>query len=171
MKVIVGHMGDTKKSDWAAHIPVATKVGGWQTLIKNVTTPYVLVGRDLRSIHNSINFERSVRLLQNSDVKVVSGATKNGTGHWKTDCFQSEIVNYNLYIKPGYEESVCDCMICSVSAGAPFLTRTMIFQEYPLNSYLHGIPCIEMVTIQFIVIFSKRQLFIVQLFGLNYSSE
>ena len=109
---------------------------GWQALINSVKTPYVLVGRDLRSISESANLERSLRLLQDPRIGVVSGATRNLTGHWHTDCLQSNIVNYDLYLKPGYEESSCDCMKCAVSDNAPFMTKTEIFTDLPLNTDL-----------------------------------
>ena len=135
LKVIQGFVnGHTSSfSNKIHHIQVASNASGWQTLIDAAKTPYILVGRDLRGLQNSINFERSLRLLQDPRISVVSGATKNLTGHWHTDCLQSKVVNYYLYIKPGYERSDCDCMICNIVDRAPFMTRKETFREFPLN--------------------------------------
>ena len=108
----------------------------WDYVIEYIKTPFVLIGRDLRSISESTKLERSIRLLQDPKIGVVSGATRNITGHWKTNCLQSHIVNYNLYMKPGYEHSSCDCMECAVSDTSPFVTKIQVLEKIPLNTSL-----------------------------------
>ena len=50
----------------------------------------------------------------NRPTRIVSGATKNTTGHWRTHCAQFKIRAYNFIITPGYVNSICDCMICDI---------------------------------------------------------
>ena len=66
---------------------------------------------------------------------MVSTATKNRTGHWKSHCWQAKIQAYNLVLEPGYQKSKCDCMICSVlwENHGPFIARAET-----LNLYLDG---------------------------------
>ena len=56
---------------------------------------------------------------------MVSGATKNITGHWKSHCYQANIRAYNLILTPGYSSSTCDCMICNMlwDNFGPFMSR------------------------------------------------
>ena len=56
---------------------------------------------------------------------MVSGATKNMTGHWKSHCYQANIRAYNLILTPGYSRSTCDCMICNIlwDNFGPFMSR------------------------------------------------
>ena len=51
------------------------------------------------------------------------GATKNGTGHWNSHCWQAEMSGYNLVLTPGYQQSKCDCQVCSIFWGnfGPFV--------------------------------------------------
>ena len=52
-------------------------------------------------------------------------------GHWKTTCWNLNIKYFELVFREGYEESVCDCMICPVLLdpsdkllnGGPFVAR------------------------------------------------
>ena len=73
-------------------------------------------------------FERALRLLINSkNIAVVSPATKNvQSGHWKSHCWQAEMTQYKLILTPGYFQSQCDCMKCTLlwEDYGPFVTKT-----------------------------------------------
>ena len=105
------------------------KSENWRLLVKNVNTNYVFMGYKLQKLPNNFgNFERMIRMLKNGtntpNIGVVSGATKNATGHWKSHCWQAITRNYNLILTPGYSQSMCDCMVCNIlwDNFGPFMT-------------------------------------------------
>ncbi|KAJ7378949.1 hypothetical protein OS493_019647 [Desmophyllum pertusum] len=67
------------------------KVGkGWNTLIKKVSTPYVLVARDVFHFTWLTQLERQIRVVsQIPNVGVAGGAYRNFSGHWKAGCVQT----------------------------------------------------------------------------------
>jgi hypothetical protein len=105
---------------------------GWKYILSKVTTPYVLFARDIQDLTVLANLERSVRLLQDPGIGFVSGAIRNQSGHWHNSCYQASIENYNLLLVPGYRESFCDCMLCSVVEGL-FMTKQATLDKVPLN--------------------------------------
>ena len=50
-------------------------------------------------------------------------SSRNSTGHWRANCRQADISNFNLLLRPGYARSECDCMRCDVVGNAPFVIR------------------------------------------------
>ena len=70
--------------------------------------------------------------------RIVSGATKNITGHWRTHCAQFKIRAYNLILTPGYVHSTCDCMMCDILIDnfGPFMgfTEDLLRLKSNLNS-------------------------------------
>ncbi len=50
--------------------------------------------------------------------------------------------NFNLYLKPGYGRSECDCMLCDVVGNSAFMIRTDVIREVPLRVE-HGITSAE----------------------------
>ena len=100
---------------------------------ESIKTPFVLLVKDLTSLTIEAKLERSLRLLQDETIGVVSGSTKNSTGHWRTNCRQLELKNYILSLQPGYKKSVCDCMICPVSLGSPLMVRRKVLDKIPLT--------------------------------------
>ena len=101
----------------------------WKELADKVTTPYVFVALNLKAFpDNWGNFERALRLLNSkkSNVAVVSPATKNQSGHWKSHCWQAEVTQYKLILTPGYFQSQCDCMKCTMlwEDYGPFVAKT-----------------------------------------------
>ena len=74
----------------------------------------------------------SVSILDNSDVGVVLPATKNETGHWKTNCWQAELSQYKMILTPGYYQSQCDCIKCSMlwNNFGPFMSKTNDLKTY-----------------------------------------
>ncbi len=123
--------------------PASSSSAAWSALVESVRTPYVLVGRDLRSLWHWARLERSVRLLSSSSsaattVAAVAGSTRNLTGHWRAPCLQAAVSNYRLELRPGYRRSRCDCMACPVvDFGTPFMTRTELLKREPLSSSSH----------------------------------
>ena len=101
----------------------------WKKLADKVTTPFVFVALNLKAFpDNWGNFERALRLLINSkNIAVLSPATKNvQSGHWKSHCWQAEMAQYKLILTPGYFQSQCDCMKCTLlwEDYGPFVTKT-----------------------------------------------
>ena len=140
INVIQGTLSDTSTLSYQTLriVKAVNASAGWWDMIKLVKTPYVLLGRSLSYLSNASKLERSIRLLQDPMIHLVSGATQNVSGHWKANCLQSNIINYNLYLKPGYEHSSCDCMICHVSDNAPIMIKTKMFHylNFRLNTSL-----------------------------------
>jgi len=114
-------------------VNAASSVQAWSEGIKAAQTPYLLIGLDLRSLNNYTNLERSIRLLQDPSIGVISGATRNASGHWRSPCLQAEIANYHLKLRPGYEESPCDCMKCDIAPGGPLLLKSQLLKEVPFQ--------------------------------------
>lgn len=114
----------------------------WKALVGRVQTPFVLLGLDLFALNPWSELERSVRLLQDPLIGVVGGSVRNLTGYWTTPCFQADIQNYLLQIRPGYESSFCDCMKCDILNGAPFIVKKEVFQSVPFNTDLPNTPAL-----------------------------
>ena len=101
----------------------------WIQLLKLVKTKYVLIGYKMHKLQNYFgNFERMLRLIDASNTtnRVVTGATKNASGHWRSHCWQTKVKSYNLILTPGYRTSQCDCMSCNLfwDNFGPFLAFT-----------------------------------------------
>ena len=60
--------------------------------------------------------------------------SRNSTGHWRANCYQADVYNFNLLLKPGYAKSECDCMRCDVIGNAPFVIRASALRDVPLTS-------------------------------------
>ena len=77
----------------------------WIQLLKLVKTKYTLIGYKMQKLTNYFgNFERMLSLIDatNTTTRVVTGATKNSTGHWRSHCWQAKVKGYNLILTPGY---------------------------------------------------------------------
>ncbi|KAJ7379239.1 hypothetical protein OS493_017748 [Desmophyllum pertusum] len=97
---------------------------GWNTLISKVSTPYVLIARDVFHFTWLTQLERQIRVVsQIPNVGVVGGAYRNYSGHWKVGCAQTTIKNYVLEYQEGYYHSKNECMFCDYLQG-PFVTKT-----------------------------------------------
>lgn len=110
----------------------------WNVLIQEVTTPYVLIARDLSHFNAYSRLERQIYMISVSDfIGVAGGAFRNLTGHWKVGCYQTDIKNYFLRIVEGYKYSAYGCMFCDHLEG-PFVARTSIMKEIKFNQELPG---------------------------------
>ena len=79
---------------------------GWNMLIKNVTTPYILVARDVFHFTWLTQLERQIRVVsQIPNVGVAGGSYRNFSGHWKAGCVQTTMKNYVLEYQEGYYHS------------------------------------------------------------------
>ena len=77
----------------------------WIQLLKLVKTKYTLIGYKMQKLPNYFgSFERILSLIDatNTSTRVVTGATKNATGHWRSHCWQAKLRGYNLILTPGY---------------------------------------------------------------------
>ncbi|XP_078344664.1 uncharacterized protein LOC144630209 isoform X2 [Oculina patagonica] len=106
-----------------------TKVSkGWNMLISKVSTPYVLVARDVFHFTWLTQLERQIRVIsQIPNVGVVGGAYRNLSGHWKAGCVQTKLKNYVLEYQEGYYHSKNECMFCDYLQG-PFVTKTKMLK-------------------------------------------
>jgi hypothetical protein len=108
----------------------------WNMLAEEVTTPYVLVARDLSHFNAYARLERQIYMLSASDaIAVAGGAYRNLTGHWRVGCYQTSIRNYFLRIAEGYEHSAHGCMFCDHLEG-PFVARTSLMKGERLSEDL-----------------------------------
>ena len=64
----------------------------WNTLASKVSTPYVLVARDVFHFTWLTQLERQIRVIsQIPNVGAVGGAYRNILGHWKAGCVQTTL--------------------------------------------------------------------------------
>ena len=76
---------------------------GWNKLIRKVSTPYVLVARDVLHFTWLTQLERQIRVgSQIPNVGVSGGSYRNFSGHWKASCVQTTLKNYVLEYQEGY---------------------------------------------------------------------
>ena len=101
---------------------------GWNTLISKVSTPYVLVARDVFHFTWLTQIERQIRVVSRiPNVGVAGGAYRNFSGHWKAGCVQTKLRNYVLEYQEGYYHSRNECMYCDYLQG-PFVTKTNLLK-------------------------------------------
>lgn len=108
----------------------------WNLLIEEVTTPYVLIARDLSHFNAYSRLERQIYMISASGaIGVAGGAYRNLTGHWKVGCYQTDVKNYFLRIAEGYKHSANGCMFCDHLEG-PFVARASVMKDVKLNPEL-----------------------------------
>ncbi|XP_078359839.1 uncharacterized protein LOC144644262 isoform X1 [Oculina patagonica] len=101
---------------------------GWNMLISKVSTPYVLVARDVFHFTWLTQIERQIRVIsQIPNVEVAGGAYRDLSGHWKAGCVQTKLKNYVLEYQEGYYHSRNECMYCDYLQG-PFVTKTNLLK-------------------------------------------
>ncbi len=101
---------------------------GWNMLIRRVSTPYVLVARDVFHFTWLTQIERQIRVISRiPNVGVVGGAYRDIFGHWKAGCVQTKLKNYVLEYQEGYYHSKNECMYCDYLQG-PFVTKTNLLK-------------------------------------------
>ena len=106
-----------------------TKLGKrWNMLIRKVSTPYVLIARDVFHFTWLTQLERQIRVVsQIPNVVAVGGSYRNYSGHWKVGCVQTAMKNYVLEYQEGYYHSKNECMFCGYLQG-PFVTKTKLLK-------------------------------------------
>ena len=106
-----------------------TKLGkSWNTLTRKVSTPYVLVARDVFHFTWLTQLERQIRVVsQIPNVGVAGGSYRNFSGHWKAGCVQTTMKNYVLEYQEGYYHSRNECMFCDYLQG-PFVAKTKLLK-------------------------------------------
>lgn len=110
----------------------------WNTVIKSVSTPYVLIGRDLDFVSWFARFERQLSILTSEPaVKIVGGSFRNRTGHWQIGCLQTSIEHYRLRYEEGYHASKNECIYCDHLSG-PFIARTSLFNMVKFDDHLRS---------------------------------
>ena len=101
---------------------------GWNMLIRKVSTPYVLVARDVFHFTWLTQLERQIRVVsQIPNVGVAGGSYRNFSGHWKAGCVQTTMKNYVLEYQEGYYHSRNECMFCDYLQG-PFVAKTKLLK-------------------------------------------
>ena len=104
----------------------------WNSLIKDVKTPYILIGRNLNHITSDARLERLVLAIEELDVDIATGASRNQLGHWKQSCYQTALKNYSLVYVEGYDVSMNECLFCD-HTDSPFLIRSKTAKNMPFN--------------------------------------
>ena len=100
----------------------------WNKLVTKVSTPYVLVARDVFHFTWLTQLERQIRVVsQIPNVEVAGGSYRNFSGHWKAGCVQTTLKNYVLEYQEGYYHSKNECMFCDYLQG-PFVTKTKLLK-------------------------------------------
>ena len=64
----------------------------------------------------------------------ITSPSRNASGHWRANCYQADVYNFNLLLKPGYAASECDCMRCDVVGNAPFVIRASALADVSLSA-------------------------------------
>ena len=101
---------------------------GWNMLMWKVSTPYVLVARDVFHFTWLTQLERQIRVVsQIPNVGVAGGSYRNFSGHWKAGCVQTTLKNYVLEYQEGYYHSKNECMFCDYLQG-PFVAKTKLLK-------------------------------------------
>ena len=101
---------------------------GWNMLIRKVSTPYVLVARDVFHFTWLTQLERQIRVVsQIANVGVAGGSYRNFSGHWKAGCVQTTMKNYVLKYQEGYYYSKNECMFCDYLQGS-FVAKTKLLK-------------------------------------------
>jgi len=101
---------------------------GWNMLIRKVSTPYVLVARDVFHFTWLTQLERQIRVVSRiPNVGVAGGSYRNFSGHWKAGCVQTTMKNYVLQYQEGYYHSRNECMFCDYLQG-PFVAKTKLLK-------------------------------------------
>lgn len=108
----------------------------WSRLLRNVTTKYVLVGRDIISYSPFSDLQRLLRVFHLAHyVGFIGGATRSEHGYWKAACYQSHLKMFSLTVREGYSSSTSDCMYCD-AVGGPFLALSASFKDTPIDTKL-----------------------------------
>jgi hypothetical protein len=107
----------------------------WNSLVAEVNTSYVLIGRNLNWYTADGNLERLVRELERLEVGVASGAYRTPDGHWRMGCQQSALANYRLVYEIGYFESRHECVYCDYVEGA-FVSSAKLLRQFPFSKTL-----------------------------------
>ena len=102
------------------------------SLVKEVKTPYIFIGRDLTHLTNDSRLERLIRVIEELDVDVSAGASRDSVGRWKQNCYQTAIKNYSLIYIEGYDESLEECIVCD-HTNSPFIIKTKTAKQMPFN--------------------------------------
>lgn len=96
----------------------------WTKMLKEVTTPYVLVAPDVTHFTDDIDLERLVRVLSNNqDAIIAGGSHRNLQGEWDIGCQQVTFRNWTAFFRGGYYRSFSECVVCDVLSG-PFMAKT-----------------------------------------------
>ncbi|XP_042217260.1 uncharacterized protein LOC121862915 [Homarus americanus] len=106
--------------------------------IKQITTPYVLVGMSLAHFDNQSSLERLVRVLDDLEhVEVAAGAARDLQSHWIHGCLQQRLADYQALYTTGYYYSKYECMYCD-DLLTPFITSTKFINSLPFADTLSG---------------------------------
>lgn len=100
----------------------------WNTLIKQVKTPYILLAPDITELTNDSRIDRLVRETGLLHAHFVGGSVRTVAGHWFPNCLQSNLSNFRLSFKTGYVKSKHECMYCDY-LNSPFLARTVTLRR------------------------------------------
>ncbi|KAK3597103.1 hypothetical protein CHS0354_021210 [Potamilus streckersoni] len=100
----------------------------WNRLLKEVTTEYVLIARNVDMFTNDSRLDRLIREIESLDVAVAAGSYREPTGHWRIGCLQLNYRNYSISFFDGYDESIHECQFCDYVTG-PFVMKTSLANE------------------------------------------
>lgn len=107
----------------------------WNDLLARVTTPVVLVGRNIIYIDKDMELEKALNELNLLGVSAVGGAIRNKNGHWYMGCMQYALRNYSLVYTGGYYHSKHSCVFCKHIDG-PFIIDTDTARKVKFDAHL-----------------------------------
>lgn len=108
----------------------------WNSLVAEVQTKYVFVGRGLFHFNSFVDLERQIEVMGiDSRVSVVGGAIRNMSEHWHVGCLQFSMYNYVLEYQEGYHASRNDCMFCDYLLS-PFTAKTEVLKKIQFDASL-----------------------------------
>ena len=107
--------------------------GTMRKLIKQVQTPYILVGRNLLRWDEQSDLLRLLRVLSKyPSIGAAGGAVRNSTGYWFQSSLLSTMRAYGYKLEDAYEHSLEECMVAHYTSSS-FLIRTAILQKAQLK--------------------------------------
>ena len=92
-------------------------------LIKNVTTPYVVLAPRIFQVTTESRLERLIWAAEWIGVWAVGGAVKTQDGKWQSSCLAAKKASGQIIYHRGYTSSIYECQLCNMIDG-PIVART-----------------------------------------------
>ena len=119
----------------ATFIPVTTStphITVLMQLLELVNTTYIFIARKLEYFNNFVSLEKMLNPLLFEKASVVGGAHRDSIGHWKSDCYKTNMIWYRFRLVKGYELNDNNFAYCDYVDG-PFAATTKLLKTQLQN--------------------------------------